>query len=192
MMNKNVLWITQTAVMLALLICLQWVGGMIPTPLTKQLITGTMVNCVLAVTVLVAGRSSGVAVALISPVFAFLFKIAPVFTAVPLIMVGNVCYVLLLSLLLQKSLKPVWKQPVALAAASAAKFAVLYGLGVKLVGGVMFDTLNGKVFAGNPLMNQKVLKQLMNMFAWPQLVTAVTGGILALLIVPVLRKALRK
>ena len=191
-MNKKILWITETAVMLALLICLQWVGGMIPTPLTKQLITGTMVNCVLAVTVLLAGRSSGLTVALISPVFAYWFGIARVFTAVPLIMAGNVCYVLILSLFLQRSFKPAWKQPVALGTAALAKFAVLYGLGVKLVGGVMFDTLNGKVFAGNPLMNQKVLKQLMNMFAWPQLVTAVTGGILALLMVPMLRKALRK
>ena len=191
-MNKKILWITETAVMLALLICLQWVSGMIPTPLTKQLITGTMVNCVLAVTVLLAGRSSGLTVALISPVFAYWFGIARVFTAVPLIMAGNVCYVLILSLFLQRSFKPAWKQPVALGTAALAKFAVLYGLGVKLVGGVMFDTLNGKVFAGNPLMNQKVLKQLMNMFAWPQLVTAVTGGILALLMVPMLRKALRK
>ena len=191
-MNKKILWITETAVMLALLICLQWVSGMIPTPLTNQLITGTMVNCVLAVTVLLAGRSSGLTVALISPVFAYWFGIARVFTAVPLIMAGNVCYVLILSLFLQRSFKPAWKQPVALGTAALAKFAVLYGLGVKLVGGVMFDTLNGKVFAGNPLMNQKVLKQLMNMFAWPQLVTAVTGGILALLMVPMLRKALRK
>lgn len=191
-MNKKVLWITETAVMLALLICLQWVGGMIPTPLTKQLITGTMVNCVLAVTVLVAGRSSGVAVALISPIFAFLFKIAPVFTAVPVIMVGNVCYVLLLSLLLGKSGKPGWKMPVALSAAAVAKFGALYLLGVKLAGGLLFETLNGRILAGNTLMSAKILKQLTNMFAWPQLVTAVTGGILAFCIVPALRKALHR
>ena len=191
-MNKKILWITETAVMLALLICLQWVGGMIPTPLTKQLITGTMVNCVLAVTVFVAGRSSGIAVALISPVFAFVFKIAPVFTAVPVIMVGNLCYVLLLSLILGKSMRPFWKMPAALSAAAVTKFGALYLLGVKLAGGLLFDTLNGKSIGGNTLMNMKILKQLTNMFAWPQLVTAVTGGILALLIVPSVRKALRK
>ena len=43
-MNKNIRWITQTAVMLALLICLQWVGSFVPDQLTKQLITGTCVN----------------------------------------------------------------------------------------------------------------------------------------------------
>ena len=191
-MNKKILWITETAVMLALLICLQWVGGFIPMPLARQLITGTMVNCVLAVTVLVAGRSSGVAVALVSPVFAYLFKIAPVFTAVPMIMVGNLCYVLLLSLFLDKSRRPFWKQPVALATASVTKFAALYLLGVKLTCGLLFNTLNGKTFAGETLMNPKVMKQLMTMFAWPQLVTAIVGGILALLIVPTLCKALHK
>lgn len=191
-MNKKIHWITETAVMLALLICLQWVGGLIPTPLTKQLITGTMVNCVLAVTVLVAGRSSGVAVALVSPIFAFLFKIAPVFTAVPIIMVGNLCYVLLLSLLLDKSFRPFWKPPVALAAAAVTKFGALYFLGVKLAGGLLFDTLNGKVIAGNTVMSMKILKQLTNMFAWPQLATALTGGILALCVVPALRKALHR
>ena len=130
--------------------------------------------------------------ALISPVFAFWFKIAPVFTAVPMIMVGNLCYVLLLSAFLDKSLKPLWKPPVALAVASVTKFAALYLLGVKLTGGLLFDSLNGKTLAGNTLMSQKVLKQLTNMFAWPQLVTAVVGGILALLMVPILRKALHK
>lgn len=67
-MRKNIRWITETAVMLALLVTLQWVGSFIPEQMTKQLITGTMVNCVLAVTVLLAGLGSGITVSLISPV----------------------------------------------------------------------------------------------------------------------------
>ena len=58
-MSKKIRWITETAVMLALLVCLQWVGSFVPDQMTKQLITGTMVNCVLAVTVLMVGFSSG-------------------------------------------------------------------------------------------------------------------------------------
>ena len=46
-MKKSIRWITETAAMLALLICLQWVGSMIPEQMTKQLITGTCVNAVL-------------------------------------------------------------------------------------------------------------------------------------------------
>ena len=74
-MKKNIRWITTTAIMLALLICLQWAGSWIPEQLTKQLVTGTCVNAVLAVTVLLVGMRSGITVAVISPVCAFLFGI---------------------------------------------------------------------------------------------------------------------
>jgi len=37
-----------------------------------------------------------------------------------------------------------------------------------------------------------MLQLLPTMFAWPQLVTALAGGTIALLIVPTLRKALHK
>ena len=54
-MRKKVLWITETAVMLALLVALQVV-----TKPMGQLVTGSCVNGVLAITVLLAGMSSGV------------------------------------------------------------------------------------------------------------------------------------
>lgn len=191
-MNKKIRWITETAVMLALLICLQWLGSFVPDQMTKQLITGTMVNCVLAVTVLVAGMSSGITVAVISPVCAFLFGIAPNFITVLPIMVGNVCYVVLLRLIIGKTMKPLWKQPVALAAAAAVKFGVLYLLVVQVICGVASDALLGKKLGEVVLLAPPMLKMLPTMFAWPQLVTALSGGIIALLIVPVLRKALHR
>ena len=84
-MRKNIRWITETAVMLALLMALQ--------ALTKpmgQLVTGSCVNAVLAITVLLVGMGSGIAVALCSPVCAFLLGIAPNFVTVLPIMAGNV------------------------------------------------------------------------------------------------------
>ena len=191
-MNKKILWITETAVMLALLMGLQWMGSQIPEPTTKQLVTGSLVNCVLVVTTLIAGRNSGLTVALVSPVLACLFKIAPVMIAAPVIMAGNVCYVLLISAILGKSLRPVWRQPAALVAASGVKFGVLYLLGVELAGGLLFPVLNGKTFAGMQVMSAKILKQVINMFSWTQLITALIGGAVALLVAPVLKKALKR
>lgn len=193
-MNKkiSVRWITRTAVMLALLICLQALGSRISDPLVKQLITGTCVNAVLAVTVLTVGLGSGLTIALISPVFAFVLQIAPqIITVIP-IMLGNACYVSLLHLLLGKSLKPVWKQPVALVTAAAAKFLILYTLVVKVICGVAVGAFLGKKLGENVLLAPPMLKMLPTMFAWPQLVTALVGGALALLIVPTLRRALKK
>lgn len=191
-MNKKIRWITETGVMLALLIALQWLGSQIPEPISKQLITGSLVNCILVIATLVAGRNSGITVALISPILACMFKIAPVLMAAPVIMVGNVCYVMLLSFILNRSLKPFWKSPLTLLVASGIKFGVLYLLGVQLAGGLLFSTLDGLTFAGMPLMSQVILKQLTNMFSLTQLFTALIGGGAALLIVPVLRKALHK
>ncbi len=191
-MNKKIRWITETAVMLALLICLQWAGSFVPEQMTKQLITGSFVNAVLAVTVLMVGLSSGITVALISPVCAFLLGIAPNFITVAPIMLGNVCFVVLLRLICGKTMRPFWRQPIALAAAATVKFGVLYVLVVKIICGVASGALLGKKLGDTVLLAPPMLKMLPTMFAWPQLVTALIGGTLALLIVPTLRKALHR
>lgn len=191
-MSKKIRWITETAVMLALLVCLQWVGSFVPDQMTKQLITGTMVNCVLAVTVLMVGLSSGIAVALISPVCAFLFGIAPNFITVAPIMVGNCCYVALLHFIAGKTRKFGWQQPAALVSAAVVKFGVLYVLVVKVICGVASGALLGQKIGEIVVLAPPMLKMLPTMFAWPQLVTALAGGAIALSVVPVLRKALHK
>lgn len=189
-MNKSIRWITNTAVLMALLICLQWIGSQIPHPLTKQLITGTCVNCVLAVAALYAGGSSSLTIALISPVLAFFLGISQPITVIP-IMVGNACYVLLLRLI---SGKTFWRQSLALATAAGTKFIVLYVLVVKVICGFASGLFMGKTLGNAVLLKKGMLApdKLPLMFSWPQLITAICGGVLALLIVPVLRKALHK
>lgn len=182
MMNKKIRWITETAIMLALLVTLQ--------ALTKpmgQLVTGSCVNAVLAVSALVGGLGCGLTVALISPVLAFLLGIAPQILTVPAIMVGNTVYVVLLTLLADKTGKKLVKQVVAWLVAAAAKFAALYLVVVKIICGVMAPTL---LAAGT--LKEPMLKALPATFSWPQLFTALIGGAVALLMVPVLRKALHK
>ena len=69
-MNKKTLWITETAVMIALLVALQWA-----TKPLGQFVTGSCVNAVLAVIVLIAGLGSGIVVAVLSPVLAYLLVV---------------------------------------------------------------------------------------------------------------------
>ena len=181
-MNKKIRWITETAVMLALLVSLQ--------ALTKpmgQLVTSSCVNAVLAVSALVGGLSCGLTVALISPILAFLLGIAPQILTVPAIMVGNSVFVVLLSLLADKSGRNIGKQLVAWIAAAAAKFVSLYAIVVWLICGVLSENL-----LASGVMNAPMLKALPATFSWPQLFTALIGGAVALLIVPVVRKALHK
>ena len=181
-MNKKIRWITETAVMLALLISLQAI-----TKPMGQLVTGSCVNAILAVATLVAGLSSGLTVALISPVLAFLLGIAPQILTVPAIMIGNSIYVVLLSALADKSGKNMAKQVIAWLVAAAAKFAALYAVVVWLICGVLSENL-----LASGMLKAPMLKALPATFSWPQLFTALIGGAVALLIVPVLRKALKK
>ena len=181
-MNKKVRWITETAVMLALLVALQAISK----PL-GQLVTGSFVNAVLAVAVLVAGLYSGITVALISPVLAYFLGIAPQILTVPAIMVGNTVYVMLLYFVAGTDSKRIVRQIVAWICAAAAKFAALYAIVVWLICGVF-----SKGLLASGALKPPMLKMLPATFSWPQLVTALIGGAAALLIVPVLRKALRK
>ena len=181
-MRKKILWITETAVMLALLVTLQ--------ALTKpmgQLVTGSCVNAVLAVAVLVAGLYSGITVAIISPVLAYLLGIAPQILTVPAIMVGNTVFVVLLYFIAGKDSKQILRQIIAWISAAAAKFAALYAIVVWLICGVFSEGL-----LASGALKEPMLKMLPATFSWPQLFTALIGGAIALLIAPLLRKALHK
>lgn len=191
-MHQKIRWITYTAAMLALLICLQALGSLIPDQMTKQLVTGTCVNATLAVTCLIVGMSSGLTVAVISPVCAFLLGIAPNFITVLPIMVGNACFVAVVLLLSKAGHWALWCRIAAVILGAAVKSGVLYLLVVQLICGVAADHLLGQKLGQIVLLAPPMLKMLPVMFGWTQLVTALAGGTLALLITPVLRRALHK
>jgi len=181
-MSKRIRWITETAIMLALLVTLQ--------ALTKpmgQLVTGSCVNAVLAISALVGGLSGGITVAVISPVLAFLLGIAPQILTVPAIMAGNAVYVVLLYVLADPAGKKAARQAIAWLVAAAAKFAALYFIVVKIICGVLAENL-----LASGTLKQPMLTALPATFSWPQLITALIGGAVALVIFPVLRKALHK
>ena len=181
-MSKKIRWITETAMMLAMLVALQ--------ALTKgfgQLVTGSCVNAILAVTVLVGGVWNGITVALISPILAFVLGIAPQILTVPAIMAGNLVFVLLMHLIAGGKAASIVKRVIAWIVAAVAKFAVLYVIVVKIFCGVMSASL---MAAGT--LKEPMLKALPATFSWPQLFTALIGGAVALVISPILRKALHK
>ena len=178
-MRKKILWITQTAAMLALLVALQWA-----TKPLGQLVTGSCVNAVLVVTVLMAGISSGMTVALISPVMAYLLGIAPNLATVPAIMVGNALFVTAWRLLDGRAL---WRKALAWISAAAIKFGALYALVVWVICGIAADALLAQGILKAPM-----LKALPASFGITQLITALIGGAVAMVLVPPLKKALHE
>ena len=71
--------------------------------------------------------------------------------------------------------------------AAIAKFAALYFIVVKIICGLAAPAL---LAAGT--LKQPMLKALPATFSYPQLITALIGGAVALLIVPALKKALHR
>ncbi len=177
--RSKILWITRTAILLAMLIVLQ-----AATKSLGQLVTGSCVNAVLAVAAMFGGLWCGVTIALLSPVLAFLLGIAPQLVTVPAIMVGNTVFVVLLHFVAGEA---VLRKVIAWLVAAAAKFAVLYALVVLVICGLASQPL---LDAG--LLKAPMLNLLPTMFAWPQLFTALIGGAVAMLLTPVLKKALKR
>lgn len=178
--KKKILWITRTALLIALLITLQWstAGTQV---FAGQYITGSLVNCVLAVAVLLCGLGSGITVAIVSPVCAFLLGIGPkLVQVIPAIVLGNLVLVMVLCFLLGKQSASLWRQGVAALAAAAAKFGMLYLAVVQVVIPALGLTIPEKQAAA-----------LQVMFSYPQFVTALIGTIVALLVLPVLRKVIK-
>lgn len=181
MKNSKIQWITRTGALTALLIALQWATAGTQA-FAGQYITGSLVNCVLAVAALFGGLWCGVTVAILSPFCAFALGIGPkLLQIVPCIAAGNIVYVLLLNRLLGGKRHPVWWQGLSLLIAAAAKFGALYAAVVKILIPLMSSTLKAPQ-----------VQTFTVMFSWPQLVTALLGGTVALLTLPVLRKALQK
>lgn len=172
-MNKktNIRRICRSALLIAVLITVQYI-----TKPFGQIVTGSCVNTVLALAAIMFGGWVAVPVALISPFVAFLLGIGPaVLLIVPLIALGNLCQVLVCSFLVKHLGRSLVYREASIAVAAVAKFAVLYLGIVKLM-----VPLLASMDINNPALSV--------MFSWPQLITALIGGTLAVIISELLKK----
>ena len=175
-MKTKVLWITRTAVFIALLVALQ-----AATRPMGQFVTGTIVNLILAVAVMTIGPAAGVTVSAVSPAMAWVFGIAPNPVLMPFIAIGNALFVLLWHFIgnIDKGNK-YFVYIVAMVAAASAKFAALYLGVVHIAIPFILD------------LNETQTAVMSGMFSLPQLVTALAGGAIAIAIFPTLRKAIKR
>ncbi|HBR31689.1 MAG: ECF transporter S component [Eubacteriales bacterium] len=180
--NKTLLWITRTAVLIALLITLQWGLGALTAG--NQFIVGSAVNFVLIIAVITSGFFSGFTVAIASPFMAFLVGVGPAkLLLIPFISIGNAVLVIVWFLLVKKTPKNIneyTKQIVALVAGAVLKFITLYFLIVKYAIPVLLKLPEGPAAV------------MSASFSWPQLVTASIGGVLAILVMPVMNKITKR
>ena len=165
-------FITGSAMGIALVILAQWLGSVLPAgaviagPFTvKQLITGSLVNCILIVFAARVGVGSAVTIGILSAVLASVLGVGPqVLPVVPLIACGNALLGLVYWLLRRRAkAAPL----IGVLAAAALKCAFLW-----LTVPFMLRTL-----AAVP---EKQAAALSVMFSWPQGLTALAGGLLSM------------
>ena len=179
--SKRVRFITFTAMGIALVVAAQYVGSLLPAgavivgPFSvKQLITGSLVNCILLVFTACVGVGSAVTIGIISAVLASVIGVGPqVLPVVPLIACGNALLALVYHLVSVKGGLP---GVAGVAAAAVLKCAFLW----------LTVPAALRLFAAVP---DKQAAALSVMFSWPQGLTALIGGFLALLIIPRLKGA---
>lgn len=176
MKNKEkIRWITQTAILISLLIVAQAATA----PLGNTLITGTLVNLLLILSVMICGLSSGAAVAVISPIIAKFIGIGPLWMLIPFIAAGNTALILFWYFIGNKNAGHKYIAYItALVTAAIGKFFVLYIGIVKIA---------VPLILGLPEQQAAVVS---HMFSIPQLITALAGGIIAVIILPSLKKAI--
>jgi len=171
--NKGALWITSTAIFIALIV----VGQLATTSFGNTLITGSWVNLMLIMAVMTCGFSSGAIVALTSPIFAKLLGIGPLWELIPFIMLGNVILILVWYMIgKMKFSNEHIVRVITLTIAAACKCLTLYLGIVKLAIPFLLNLPDPQV------------TKISAMFSIPQLFTALIGGALAVAILPVVSK----
>jgi len=183
--RKMTLWLVQTAMMIALLITIQYASiqlnlmNAIMGPMNvQQFITGSLVNMMLVLSTVLFGFWTGVAVASVSPFMALLIGMSPRWELVPVIALSNIVFVAIWYIVTRQKLggKYELENLIALIVAAVSKFLVLW-LGI--------------VHILAPALGMPPAAPVYVLFSYPQLVTATIGGIIAIVILPPLTKGLR-
>jgi hypothetical protein len=129
--------------------------------LKQQLITGSIVNAVLLLSLVLLGREAAILVGFLPSVISLSLGFLPVVFApfLPFIIGGNIILVLVFGFLRKKNY---W---LAMVSAGFLKFVFL----------AVSSSIIVNLFIKSPIM----AKQLAFMMSWPQLLTAICGGVLA-------------
>lgn len=179
--RRGIVWVAQTALMLALLVVIQLIS-IGTAPFLGQIITGSLVNLVLIVGAGSVASAAAVA-AILSPLLAFVMGKMPFVQMVLVVAVGNLIIVVITWLFFRGRNRisyGILADISGIVLGAIAKWLFLWGA-VEWVVVPMF-------FAGN----KNVADKLGLMFSWPQLVTALIGGVLSLFILPAVRSYRKK
>jgi hypothetical protein len=137
--------------------------------LGQQAVTGPLVNAVLFISVVLLGNQAAVLIALIPSLIALSVGFLPAVLApmVPFIMMGNVVLILTFAYSRERN------YCLGVIFASVFKFLFLFGTGSIVV---------------NLIIKKEIASKAAMMMSWPQLLTALAGGLIAYLFLKSIRR----
>ncbi|HOQ00910.1 MAG TPA: ECF transporter S component [Acetivibrio clariflavus] len=169
-MNKDKLrYLTRTAMLLALTIVFQSLGRFIPLGPNSMYIVGPLVNACLLISTGLVGIYSGTVISILTPFGAILTGATMPLPLAPFVALGNFALVLLFYVFRKKKV-------IGLITGAIAKFLVIYGSLLTII--PYFKILP----------SQQASNLASKAFGWPQLITALIGGIIALPVIMRLEK----
>lgn len=161
--------LTRSAMLLALTLVFQIGFRQFAQPLV-----GPLVNMMLLLSTMIVGIPMAIVIGCLTPIIAFLSGIMGVLPLVPMIAVANTIYIVVFGLIIKKK-EGILYEAIALALGAGAKFLFLF---------IAVRTLL-------PLFIAQVKPPVIAAFSFPQLWTALIGGLLALVIIKLLPKSIQ-
>lgn len=172
-MNKNSRNLVLSSLFLAVAIVFQFIGRVLPQ--ISQIFVGPAVNAVLILSAAICGLGWGVSVGCLTPLLAWLLGQLPAAFGpfIPFIMIGNSIFIVMFYLF--KSYKK-WGDAVGIVSGALLKFLFLYISATKLINILSLG------------INPKVAQKLSVAMGSIQLITALAGGALAIIIINLLKR----
>lgn len=174
---SQVVWIAEAGLLIALLVVVQLLTFAIPkgVPIVSQLFTGSLVNLVLIVGAGSVGFSGTAIAAVLSPVLAYAFGQMVFPQMIPVVALGNLIIVAVTWAFFGRASRNPGTDILGIVLGAVLKTAFLWAATAWIMAPIFF--------AAKAAVGQK----LVLMFSWPQMVTALIGGGLALLVLPAIR-----
>lgn len=178
--------LTRTALLLALCIASQFLKN------TSVYITGPIINAILVITLLTVNLGAALVIAVITPVTAFFITGSLIMAGIPLmfpvIMCGNAILVLCTWIFMKKSRKKILLYT-GMGVGCVLKAAFMWVMTSFVLFPLFGDNIAG--YLPKPEALPKVLATAKVTFSMTQLITAVTGCVLAAIIMMPLKKYLK-
>lgn len=176
MERNNVKKLTRASLLSAFALVIIFTGSKLGGVVFNQVVVGPLVNTVIITTVLICDIKYGVLVSILTPIMAALTGqlLTPMVPFVPFIMIGNAVLAVVLGLL--------------------AKYIKTYGVYAGIVLGAILKTLvlsfsaKHLIIAFSLKIPKPIAAKLAIMMSTPQLISAIAGGIIALLFYAVYKR----